>query len=61
MSEITDPIPREHAACIVRAGAIIKTIQDTRTHREVAALNLGATVAGCQTKAAISGPDLEVV
>ena len=47
MSEITDPIPREHAACIVRAGATMKTIQDT--DREVDALNLNALVAGCQT------------
>ena len=34
MSEIDDPIPREHTACIVRAGLLIKRIMKPHASRE---------------------------
>ena len=34
MNEINDPIPREHAACIVRAGEINKKIINVRKGME---------------------------
>ena len=35
INEITDPIPREHAACIVRAGALMKRIIKLRDSQEM--------------------------
>ena len=35
INEITDPVPREHAACIVRAGALMKRIIKLRDAQEM--------------------------
>ena len=43
MNEIDDPIPREHAACVVRANALMKRVPDIQ--REHDALDLKSIVA----------------
>ena len=43
MSEIDDPIPREHTGCIVRAGLLIKRIMKLQEAQEL--LDLGGVEA----------------
>ena len=50
MSEIDEPLPREHAACIVRASEVMVKIMDIQ--QQVADLNLMGIAAAASTKEA---------
>ena len=63
INEITDPIPREHAACIVRAGALMKRIIKLRDSQEMMdlggidnAMSTGSAAASLTSRSELDRP-----
>ena len=58
MSEFDEPLPREHAACIVRANEVVVRIQDLQ--QQVDKLNLIGIATAASTTAIRGHPRLTV-